>query len=385
MTIRWGIIGCGDVCEVKSGPALYKAQGSQLSIVMRRDPERAADFARRHGVPRYTTDADAVINDPEVDIVYVATPPGEHEVYALRVARANKPCYVEKPMARSGAECRRMLEAFERARQPLFVAYYRRALPRFLAVRDTIESGVLGELLAVSHVYQGRTPRPAAPAAATGWREHVPSSGGGLFVDLGSHVVDLLDFLLGPLEDVHGHAARRSAHVKESRSPRRVSANMEAAPNAQVAFGLDSGHEVLDPSDQARALAEDTVVMSFCTGSGVLGTARYQFHTSAAVDRLELVGTRGTLSLSVFGQEPLELVGVDSRELIPVEQPEHVHQPLVQSIVDELRGEGRCPSTGASGARASEVIDRVLEGYYGGRADAFWARPKSWPGASSRE
>lgn len=356
MTIRWGIIGCGDVCEVKSGPALYKARGSQLSIVMRRDPERAADFARRHGVPRFTTDADAVMGDPEVDIVYVATPPGEHEVYALRVARANKPCYVEKPMARSAAECQRMLEAFERAGQRLFVAYYRRALPRFLAVREKLESGVLGQLLAVSHVYQGRAPRSAPPLGAAGWREHVPSSGGGLFVDLGSHVVDLLDFLLGPLEDVQGHAARRSDL---------------------------GGERARDPLER-RALAEDTVVMSFRTASGVLGTGRYQFHTAAAVDRLELVGTSGTLSLSVFGQEPLELVRADSRELIVVEQPEHVHQPLVQSIVDELRGEGRCPSTGASGARASAVIDRVLEGYYGGRDDAFWSRPESWPGLSSR-
>src|SRR5688572_4627706 len=136
MTIRWGIIGCGDVCEVKSGPPLYKARGSELCMVMRRDAARAADFARRHGVKRFTTNAEQLILDPEVDAVYVATPPGQHLEYALQVARANKPCYVEKPMARSAAECRAMVEAFERARQPLFVAYYRRALPRFLKVRE---------------------------------------------------------------------------------------------------------------------------------------------------------------------------------------------------------------------------------------------------------
>jgi predicted dehydrogenase len=121
MAIRWGIIGCGDVCEVKSGPALYKAAGSSVSIVMRRDGARAADFARRHGVPRHTTDADEVIESADVDIVYIATPPGDHEAYALRVAAAGKPCYVEKPMARSAADCRRMLEALERARRPRFV------------------------------------------------------------------------------------------------------------------------------------------------------------------------------------------------------------------------------------------------------------------------
>jgi 1,5-anhydro-D-fructose reductase (1,5-anhydro-D-mannitol-forming) len=350
MTVRWGIIGCGDVCEVKSGPALYKASGSQLRIVMRRDEQRAADFARRHGVPRYTTDADQVIRSADVDIVYVATPPGEHEAYALRVAQANKPCYVEKPMARSAAECRRMREAFARAGQKLFVAYYRRALPRFLEVQRRLAAGELGHLLAVSHVYQGRASSAiAAGTAPAGWRENVAASGGGLFVDLGSHVVDILDFLLGPLQDVQGHAARLSV-----------------------------------PYAERRGLAEDTVVMSFRTGSGALGTVRHQFHTASSVDCLELVGTRATLSLSVFGQEPLELISRDAREVIPVDQPAHVHQPLVQSIVDELEGNSdgstRCPSTGETAERASAVIDRVLEAYYGSRSDAYWTRPETWPG-----
>src|SRR3954467_14032329 len=118
-TIRWGIIGCGDVTEVKSGPALQKAAGSALVAVMRRDAARAADYAKRHGVPRWYDDADALIRDADVDAVYVATPPGSHLQYALRVAAAGKPCYVEKPMARSHVECERMIEAFERARQPL--------------------------------------------------------------------------------------------------------------------------------------------------------------------------------------------------------------------------------------------------------------------------
>jgi predicted dehydrogenase len=205
--------------------------------------------------------------------------------------------------------------------------------------------------LAVSHVYQGR----AAPAAGQagnsgpGWRVDVPESGGGLFVDLGSHVIDLLDFILGPLNDVAGSAAHRS-----------------------------SG------SPPPPGVAEDTVVFSFSTQSGVLGTARYQFHTAGTADRLEFVGTSGTLGLSVFGQEPLELRRGDVQELIATPQPAHVHLPLVQSIVDELAGRGgRCPSTGHSALRASSVIDRVLAGYYGGRDDAFWERPGSWPGLQS--
>src|SRR5262245_12418080 len=344
MTIRWGIIGCGDVCEVKSGPAFYKARASELRVVMRRDAAKAADFARRHGVARSTADAQALIDDPEVDAVYVATPPGSHLEYALRVAEARKPCYVEKPMARSAAECRQMIDAFERARQPLFVAYYRRALPRFTKVKEILASGQLGQVLAVSHVYQGR----AQPRSPAGWREDVAEAGAGLFLDLGSHVLDLLDFLLGRLSRVAGSAARRTP----------VPAGVQGSP-------------------------EDTVVMSFATESGALGTLRHQFHTSASCDRLELVGVLGTLALSVFGREPLELRLGDQLQSIDVEQPAHVHLPLVQSIVDELSGSGRCPSTGKSAWRASEVMDRVLDDYYGGRQDAFWLRPESWPGRAA--
>ena len=116
--IRWGILGCGDVCEVKSGPAFQKAASSALVAVMRREAAKAQDFARRHGVPKWYADADQLIDDPEVDAVYVATPPGTHEKLAMRVAAAGKPCYVEKPMARSFAECARMNEAFAAARKP---------------------------------------------------------------------------------------------------------------------------------------------------------------------------------------------------------------------------------------------------------------------------
>jgi predicted dehydrogenase len=257
-------------------------------------------------------------------------------------------------MARSAAECRTMIEAFERAKQPLFVAYYRRALPRFVKVKEVLASGALGSLLAVSHVYQGQANPERGRAGApqrTGWREDVESAGGGLFLDLGSHVIDLLDFLLGPLTGVAGHAARRA-------TPSGVSAE--------------------------RGAPEDTVVLSFETASGVLGTARYQFHTTGSVDRLEFVGTRGTLSLSVFGKEPIDLTVGGAHERIETEQPEHVHLPLVQSIVSELAGGAeRCPSTGQSALRASEVMDRVLGAFYGGRADAFWARPETWPGAKA--
>src|SRR5437879_730808 len=151
MTIRWGIIGCGDVTEVKSGPGFQLADGSALVAVMRRTAGLAEDYARRHEVPSWYDDVDRLIHDSDVDAVYIATPPGTHLEYALRVCAAGKPAYVEKPMARNHTECVRMVEGFELAGLPLFVAYYRRALPRFLKAKELIESGRLGTVTAVSY------------------------------------------------------------------------------------------------------------------------------------------------------------------------------------------------------------------------------------------
>src|SRR5471032_640688 len=205
--IRWGIIGCGDVTEVKSGPGFQKANRSQLVAVMRRNGALAADYAKRHGVPRWYDDARALVNDPGVDAIYVATPPGAHLDGALLAAAAGKPCYVEKPMARHTPECDAMIAAFAQAKQKLFVAYYRRAMPRFLKAKELVDDGAIGQLTGIAYRLAWPTPANADPAK-NAWRVSAENAGGGLFLDVGSHLLDFLDFCLGPLEDVHGRAAR---------------------------------------------------------------------------------------------------------------------------------------------------------------------------------
>jgi len=339
--IRWGIIGCGDVCEVKSGPAFQKASGSALVAVMRRDAAKAADFARRHGVGRWYSDADQLINDREVDAVYIATPPGQHEEYALRVAAAGKPCYVEKPMARSYAECCRMNDAFAAAAKPLFVAYYRRRLPRFVKAKQLIDTGRLGVITGCHY----RLTRYFWSNPSEQWRLSAKESGGGLFLDLGSHALDQLDYLLGPFTEFGGCAHGTGA------------------------------------TD-----VEDSVALHFQTERGVVGTASWNFAGSTFDDLIEIVGTEGRLSMSTFGNEPLRLHREEQEEDSSTTQtfeeptPPHVHQPLVQTIVDQLLGRGVCPSTGESAARTARVMDAALKNYYGSRDDAFWERPETWPG-----
>ncbi len=340
-TIRWGILGCGDVTEVKSGPGFRKARGSHLVAVMRRNGALAADYAQRHGVPRSYDDARALVNDPEVDAVYVATPPGAHLAGALLAAAAGKPCYIEKPMARHTAECDALIAAFAAAQQKLFVAYYRRAMPRFEKVRELLGTRAIGQLTSVNYRYATPTPTNADPAQ-NAWRVAAAHAGGGLFLDLGSHVLDFLDHCLGPLEDVHGRATR-------------------LATTAEV---------------------ENAVAMTFRTATGALGSASWNFSTTAKEDTLEFFGTAGRIAFNIFNAEPIRLETPSGTEAFAVPNPDHVAQPLIQLIVDDLLGRGTCPSTGESARRTTVVMDRILEGYYGGRTDAFWLRPATWPGRS---
>src|SRR5512134_3191204 len=207
-TIRWGIIGCGDVTEVKSGPGFQKARHSQLVAVMRRNPALAQDYARRHSVPKWYADAQALIDDPEVDAVYIATPPSSHPEYTLAVARAGKPVYVEKPMALNAVECQEMVAACRAAGTPLFVAYYRRALPRFLKAKELVTGGAIGELRFVE-VLLSQT-LTTHPPDQLPWRLRPEIAGGGLFVDLASHTLDFLDFVLGPVNRARGFARNQA-------------------------------------------------------------------------------------------------------------------------------------------------------------------------------
>ena len=318
--VRWGIIGVGDVTEAKSGPGFQRADGSALVAVMRRRGELARDYAERHGVPRWYDDADALIADPEVDAVSIATPPDAHADYAIRAARAGKPVYVEKPMARTAAECRSMVDAAATAHVPLYVAYYRRAMPRFERARE-VAHAELGELRSVSVTLR----RQAAPVPdELPWRLQPRVSGGGLFVDLASHTLDWLDHAFGPLTNVHGVASHPLA---------------------------------------GRGSAETSVAASFRMGD-LVGAGLWDFASDESVDLIEIAGTRGTLRLSSFGQEPLALTRAGETTLIEAPYPQVVQQPLIQQIVDHLTGRGPTPvSTGATALRTAEVIDAVLAGY----------------------
>jgi predicted dehydrogenase len=319
--VRWGIIGVGNVTERKSGPGFQQAERSELIAVMRRNSDLAADYARRHNVPRWYDNADELINDPEVDAVYVATPPDSHRDYVVRVARAGKHVYVEKPMARTALECEEMISACDEAGVGLFVAYYRRAQPRFATVKELLDSGRIGELRSVS--IRNERPAPSGGADDEGWRVDPQISGGGHFVDLGSHILDLLDWLLGPVTYTAGVATNRGG----------------------------------------RYPAEDLVTGVFSFPSGVEGIGVWNYDSFQHKDEIEIIGTAGALSFSCFADEPLRLLTASGVEEIKAPYPETVQLPLIQTVVDALTGHGESPSDGRSAVRTARVIDTLLSSY----------------------
>lgn len=323
--INWGIIGCGNVTEVKSGPAFSKVKDSRLVAVMRRNAALAEDYARRHKVPKFYSDASALINDNEVNAVYIATPPGSHAEYAIEVIRAGKPVYIEKPMAASYAECIRINEEAKKYNVPVFVAYYRRALPGFLLVKELIEKGSIGQVRCVQ-IELFKNPSEEELSGNLPWRVDPSLAGGGHFFDLASHQLDWLDFVFGPVREVKSVALNQAGLYK----------------------------------------AEDFVSADFIFPGNVVvaGTWSFSVAPEAARDTIEIVGSGGSIRFSTFSFEPIVLTNAGGRQVLINERPEHVQYYLIDKIVQALHGRGESPSTGLTAARTSSVMEEVVKEYY---------------------
>ena len=323
--INWGIIGCGNVTEVKSGPAFSKVKGSHLVAVMRRNAALAEDYARRHNVPRFYSDANDLINDRDVNAIYVATPPGSHADYAIRAMKAGKPVYVEKPMALNYAECQRINKASEKYKVPVFVAYYRRALPGFNKVKELIANGSIGKVRCV-RIQLFKSPSKEELAGKPSWRVAPEISGGGHFFDLASHQLDYLDFLFGPVQKV-----------------------------SSVVLNQAGLYE-----------AEDFVSAVFLFPDNISGAGTWCFNASPEnnSDIIDISGDAGRLRFTAFSFEPIILENSSGQIEMINERPEHIQFHLIEQVVKALNGEGTAVSTGITAARTSWVLDEVVRDYY---------------------
>ncbi|MFO7730788.1 MAG: Gfo/Idh/MocA family oxidoreductase [Spirochaetia bacterium] len=336
--IKWGIIGAGDVCEKKSGPGFYKAPGSELAAISKRNSEAAADFAKRHNVSRWYTQPEELINDPEVDAVYIATPPHLHRKFAELAMRAGKPVLVEKPMATSASECDAMIECSIETGAALWVAYYRRGLEKFVKIKEAIDSGSIGEPRSVVVELSQDRARYAAASGEVPWRVNPATAGAGIIADMGSHMLDLIDWFLGPISPVSSLASN-------------LAGDYTAEDIVAAAFTTRSA---------GGASQESTRQSSY-----VIGTALWDFTGRRETDRTVIRGSEGTIEYSCFDDAPVLIIkDGETKEMEQKPFPPHVHQPLIELINDEIRGGSKAPSTAASGARTNRVLEALVSGYY---------------------
>jgi predicted dehydrogenase len=323
--IQWGIIGCGDVTEVKSGPAFNKVDNSSLIAVMRRDGAKAADYARRHGVPKWYNNAQQLIDDPEVNAIYVATPPQSHEDYTLRAFASGKPVYVEKPMTINSASAKKMLQASIDTGMKLSVAHYRKEQPRFKKVKALLDAKEIGEVRMVN--LQLMQPPQSSLIAKTDefWRVDPAISGGGLFHDLSPHQLDLMQYFFGDYEKANGFAMNQ--------------ANLYAA--------------------------DDLVMGNILFKNGVVFNGNWCFTAAEKEEKdlVEIIGSTGKISFATFSTHHIVLSKNGEEQIIKFDELAHVQQPMIDAVVKYFLDEGPNPSTAESAVATMEVIDAFTKEY----------------------
>ena len=319
-TIRWGIIGCGDVTEVKSGPAFSKVPNSKLVAVMRRNAAKAEDYAKRHGVEKWYSDATALIDDPDVNAIYVATPPLQHEEYTIQALKAGKPVYVEKPMAIDAAAAARMAQAAKETGVKLCVAHYRRQQPLFLKLKSLLEEGAIGEPRLVNLDCLQPHETSLIPKTEEAWRYNPAVSGGGLFYDLAPHQLDLLLYFFGKPQKVSG-----------------ISINASRLYNA-------------DDTTSGQVLFE----------KGVLCNGAWCFTVPERRDHCEILGTDGALHFKDFEHRQLTLRKSDKEIRFAFDHLPHVQEPMIQKVVQYFLGEGENPCSGEEGVEVMKMMDKII-------------------------
>lgn len=318
--LQWGIIGCGDVTEHKSGPAFNLAQDSVLKAVMRRDGAKAEDYARRHGVPRWYDDAERLINDPDLNAIYIATPPSSHADYAIRCLEKGKDVYLEKPLARNGEEAARIARALAGSKAKLSVAHYRRAQPMFRKIRALLDQQAIGAVRLILLRMLQPAGSEIIASSETNWRLDPSISGGGLFHDLAPHQLDLMLYFFGEVTRAHGYSQNQAG---------------------------------LYPAD-------DLVTGEILFESGIVfqGSWCFTVPEDEKTDVCEIIGAAGKISFPVFGSE-VTLIQHGKNYRMEFPRLAHVQQPMIEEVCAYFQDQGPNPCSLEDATRSLEIMDTL--------------------------
>ena len=318
--ICWGIIGCGDVTEIKSGPAFNKIKDSSLAAVMRRDNDKARQYAEKHNVPVYYNKAADLIKDPNVNAIYIATPPSSHMEYAMAAIAAGKHVYLEKPMALDYDSASAIVRAADQQKVKLSIAHYRRGQPIFKKIKQLLNEGAIGKVLLVTLQYY-RKCLTAAELNIPGmsWRVDPSLSGGGLFHDIAPHQIDLLYYFFGQIQNASGHSFNQSQ---------------------------------LYPAD-------DLVTGNILFNSGTVFNGIWFFNAGEndEEDSFEITGTAGKISFSVFQHERFDITVQNALKTYNYDKIQHVQQPMIEEVVRYFLGKAPNPCSGNDAAVTMKIMD----------------------------
>jgi len=318
--ICWGIIGCGNVTEVKSGPAFNKVEHSSLMAVSRRDPDKLADYVKRHHIPLSFTNALDLIQSEKINAIYIATPPDVREAYAIEAMQLGKPVYLEKPMALNLAACKRLKSVSEKLGIKLSVAHYRRNLPLFMEVKNILEQGDIGAVKEVQITMLKKTDKAAKDPS--NWRVDPSIAGGGYFYDLAPHQIDLVFYFFGKPKSFSGTSTNKAGLYK----------------------------------------AEDFVQGTIELENGIVCKGLWDFSINGEEkDEFLIIGEKGTIRFPVFGLF-IEVESNGQVKTIPFEAPKHNQQNHIQAVVNYFLDKGENPCSAEDAILSMEVMKSLVYG-----------------------
>ncbi len=319
--IKWGIIGCGDVTEVKSGPAFNKVPGSKLVAVMRRNAEKAKDYAQRHGVGKWYSNAQELIEDEEVNAIYVATPPSSHEEYTIQALKKGKPVYVEKPMALDTTSAQRMLQVSKETGVKLTIAHYRREQPVFLKVKEFLKKKAIGDVRFINLRYWQPASSYNLASESIQWRVDPAIAGGGIFHDIAPHQIDLMLYYFGRVKAVNGFSLNQAGFYK----------------------------------------ADDLVTGQILFESGIIfnGTWCFTVAPSERQDICEIIGSKGKITFPVFGNFEISLTQNNKSRTISYDKIPHVQQPMIAKVVEYFLNKIPNPCPPEDGVEVMKIMQEM--------------------------
>ena len=322
--INWGIIGCGDVTEVKSGPAFNKIENSSLVAVMRRDATKAKDFALRHGVPKWYSNAQDLIDDKTINAIYVATPPSFHEFYATKAMQAGKDVYLEKPVTTNTLACKRLLEIEKQTGRKITVAHYRRALPMFEEIKNILDVGSLGKIKAVNIQFYQPNQSSLIANSETNWRLDANIAGAGLFYDVAPHQIDMLLFLFGESKSYWGKSLNQSKLYQ----------------------------------------VEDTVTGIIHFNDDIVFTGNWCFTMPAMAqsDVCKIIGENGIVEFSFYSNS-FTLNTISESKTFEFNNPNHIQQPMIEKVVNYFLGYSPNPCSLEEAYKSLQIMEGFVMNY----------------------